>query len=250
MADSNSSISKVNVCPKCNADVEPGLKFCTSCGSKVVDPVSGGEGIICSNCFADVEPGLKFCTSCGSKVEVVVSGGEGTICSNCFADVEPGLKFCTSCGTKTESIVSETVCPTCYVDVQPSLKFCTECGTSMIQSEKLTSNQISQKLREKREKEGKINPQEDEIFESIKETGNGLMKGLNGFMSKATGELDKVLNQPPTKSSKRRRMPDINPGYLVCDTCDGYYELQKGEKPDDFMDECECGGKYIHKMRL
>lgn len=32
-------------------------------------------------------------------------------------------------------------------------------------------------------------------------------------------------------------------GYLVCDKCGGYYELQPGESPDDFMDECECGGK-------
>jgi|GEM_PF-3601444 len=32
-------------------------------------------------------------------------------------------------------------------------------------------------------------------------------------------------------------------GYLVCDNCHGVYELQAGEKPDDFSDECECGGQ-------
>lgn len=32
-------------------------------------------------------------------------------------------------------------------------------------------------------------------------------------------------------------------GYLVCERCGGYYELQSGEKPEDFTDECECGGK-------
>ena len=31
--------------------------------------------------------------------------------------------------------------------------------------------------------------------------------------------------------------------YLVCDTCKGSYELQPGEKPEDFSSECECGGK-------
>ncbi len=31
-------------------------------------------------------------------------------------------------------------------------------------------------------------------------------------------------------------------GYLVCDACGGYYKLQEGEKPEDFSDECECGG--------
>jgi hypothetical protein len=31
-------------------------------------------------------------------------------------------------------------------------------------------------------------------------------------------------------------------GYLVCDKCQGYYELQSGESPKDFLDNCECGG--------
>lgn len=32
-------------------------------------------------------------------------------------------------------------------------------------------------------------------------------------------------------------------GYLVCDKCGGYYKLQKGESPEDFLDTCKCGGK-------
>lgn len=32
-------------------------------------------------------------------------------------------------------------------------------------------------------------------------------------------------------------------GYLICEKCEGYYELQQGESPGDFSDECECGGK-------
>ncbi len=36
-------------------------------------------------------------------------------------------------------------------------------------------------------------------------------------------------------------------GSLVCDTCQGSYELLDGEKPEDFSLECECGGnlRYI-----
>ncbi|CDG64592.1 hypothetical protein MBMB1_0482 [Methanobacterium sp. MB1] len=39
-------------------------------------------------------------------------------------------------------------------------------------------------------------------------------------------------------------------GYLVCDKCGGYYELQPGESPDDFTDECDCGGKtrYVETL--
>jgi hypothetical protein len=32
-------------------------------------------------------------------------------------------------------------------------------------------------------------------------------------------------------------------GYLICDKCGSYYELQKGESIDDFVG-CECSGKY------
>ncbi len=34
--------------------------------------------------------------------------------------------------------------------------------------------------------------------------------------------------------------------YLLCDSCNGYYELEDDESPDDF-DNCQCGGnlKYI-----
>jgi hypothetical protein len=33
-----------------------------------------------------------------------------------------------------------------------------------------------------------------------------------------------------------------NDGYLVCNKCNGYYQLQPGESPEDF-EECQCGGK-------
>ena len=41
-------------------------------------------------------------------------------------------------------------------------------------------------------------------------------------------------------------------GYLVCDKCGGYYELQPGEKPEDFNLNCDCGGhlKYIENLKI
>ena len=38
--------------------------------------------------------------------------------------------------------------------------------------------------------------------------------------------------------------------YLVCNKCGGYYELQPGETPEDYSNECECGGKLEYKKRL
>ena len=39
-------------------------------------------------------------------------------------------------------------------------------------------------------------------------------------------------------------------GYLVCDKCGGYYELQKGESSDTFDENCKCGGKlgYVDNL--
>lgn len=39
-------------------------------------------------------------------------------------------------------------------------------------------------------------------------------------------------------------------GYLVCEKCGGIYKLQPGEKPEDFTDECECGGKLKYVENL
>ena len=32
-------------------------------------------------------------------------------------------------------------------------------------------------------------------------------------------------------------------GYLICNKCKNYYELQPGESPEDFELNCSCGGK-------
>lgn len=39
-------------------------------------------------------------------------------------------------------------------------------------------------------------------------------------------------------------------GYLVCDECGGYYELQEGESPEDLDCNCECGGtlEYVDNL--
>ena len=39
-------------------------------------------------------------------------------------------------------------------------------------------------------------------------------------------------------------------GYLICEDCGGYYELQEGESPDDFEKTCECGGKLKYVDNL
>ena len=38
-------------------------------------------------------------------------------------------------------------------------------------------------------------------------------------------------------------------GYLICNTCLGYYELQEGESPEDF-DACHCYGTLVYCSSL
>jgi len=52
------------LCPKCQAAVPAGGKFCPSCGEKVEAPVSAH----CSECGAELPPGAKFCPKCGKQV--------------------------------------------------------------------------------------------------------------------------------------------------------------------------------------
>ncbi|NMC67630.1 MAG: NERD domain-containing protein [Spirochaetales bacterium] len=39
-------------------------------------------------------------------------------------------------------------------------------------------------------------------------------------------------------------------GYLICDNCHGYYELEEGESPEDFSSKCECGGNLKYKSSI
>ena len=50
-----------------------------------------------------------------------------------------------------------------------------------------------------------------------------------------------VAESAPTPENKAGN------GYLVCNKCEGYYEIQPNESPDDFSDECECGGKLEYR---
>lgn len=68
----------------------------------------------CQNCGAELDSGMKFCTSCGQWVpEEVFTAAQATIvqapvpeqlrvCSSCGAQVREGDKFCTECGHAIE----------------------------------------------------------------------------------------------------------------------------------------------------
>jgi len=58
----------------------------------------------------------------------------------------------------------------------------------------------------------------------------------------SNNEINQILSD--------RRQGIYNNGYLVCDTCGGYYKLKSGEKPDDYSSECVCGGNLTYERTL
>ena len=93
LADPNpSQAAAVKICPKCNATVPEGMKFCGSCGSLIETPKKK-----CANCGAEIPEGMRFCGQCGTPV---YAGPK--ICANCGAEIPEGMKFCGRCGNRVE----------------------------------------------------------------------------------------------------------------------------------------------------
>lgn len=62
-----------------------------------------------------------------------------------------------------------------------------------------------------------------------------------------------VSNDEIRKRLRARRQSKsykFNTGYLICDSCNGYYELQRDESPNDFVNKCKCGGNLIYSNSI
>jgi len=75
-----------------------------------------------------------------------------------------------------------------------------------------------------------------EIYSNEGKTFLEISFGKKGYYSELEGIVDQIIYLKP-----------LSNGYLVCNKCGSYYELQKGESPDSYRKNCECGGtfKYI-----
>jgi len=230
-----------DVCSACNAPIEPGSKFCTECGKPVEnndrEPVGGepaGEKNVqstlnCPECNAALTAEDRFCTECGANLE----GDIG-------ADEEKAIN---------EDMDSVTNCPKCNVTITPGTRFCTECGTNIYEyepQESVTTVQTGNSQTEisgtgissNRTVKSRDDPLDElketgqDLMKDVEKTGKGLMKDLGSFLGKSSQDNSKKTIKPAKKDQS----------FLVCNKCGGYYELQKGESPDDFSLECECGG--------
>jgi membrane protease subunit (stomatin/prohibitin family) len=76
-------------CPACHTAVNPGARFCPSCGESLV------AGDRCQSCEAPLAPDAKFCARCGEPVGVTERA-----CPNCQAKLPAGARFCMECGER------------------------------------------------------------------------------------------------------------------------------------------------------
>ena len=203
---------------------------------------------VCSQCNAEIQPGVKFCKECGKPVEENLEDNSEEIeisksnvrCPQCNAELKGDDKFCTECGAKIEPV---TNCPKCNAPLKPDTSFCTECGTNIYEYKPSASTiQTGTKITavpptsQSAQKDDQIEDLKETgmgIMQDVEKTGRGLMKDLGGFLDKSSKKSSKNTIKPTKKDQK----------FLVCDKCGGYYELQKGESPEDFSVECDCGGQ-------
>lgn len=63
------------------------------------------------------------------------------------------------------------------------------------------------------------------------------------------GFIGKILRSRLDNGKKKKidNRKTKNNGYMVCNKCNGHYELQSDELPEDFT-ECECGGKFEYHI--
>ena len=113
-------------CPRCFRTVEPGAKFCTTCGTQhgaeaaaaeTPTPHIHAEGDvwICEACQAENPFDDAFCTHCGKT----------RLCFECGRSIPVDEKFCEYCGTEA----GKWICTRCGSVVDAKDLFCELCGT-------------------------------------------------------------------------------------------------------------------------
>lgn len=90
----------------------------------------GGQMVVCPKCNAQVPVGTRFCPSCGNPMAPPAAASAGTPCPKCGQPVPAGVKFCPNCGASMAPPAPRT-CPKCGKSVTTSGKFCPECGAPL-----------------------------------------------------------------------------------------------------------------------
>ncbi|MCE7698420.1 MAG: zinc ribbon domain-containing protein, partial [Methanobacterium paludis] len=214
------------ICPGCSAELPAGTRFCTDCGSKIDQPVfvgSADQNVICPGCSAELPAGSRFCTNCGSKIEQVPVSGSMTQNMPVSDETVESVKETGKGLLKGMGGFLDKAAASINDATQSGPKY----GTKVEQIPSYSRNP-------------KVKPINGDAVESVKGTGRGLLKGMGGFLDNATSSIDNAASNETEVDNR---------GYVVCEKCGGYYELEEGESPDDF-ESCSCGGKLKYVKNL
>lgn len=117
MANQMQFAAPIASCPKCNAQIPNGGKFCLSCGTPIQLDTPKQKMIQCDKCGEKSPEGTMFCPKCGDPFNP---------CPNCGSDNPESAVICNECKKPLP------VKCTCGTPVPASSKFCPSCGKSMV----------------------------------------------------------------------------------------------------------------------
>ncbi len=249
-----------NICPGCGYENPENSKFCADCGKLM--PVDESQLLIsnfCPECGFQNSENSQFCAECGKTLPLINS--TETVCPKCNHMNLAGATFCAECGKtlfekkdhrKKRPMLDEIKSESSNILNNKSLKEIKSHSSKVIseKSPEFKSDSNSNRTRRsfdnvKSEKKSSSSTGIGGLFGKK----SSLKKGLNKTLGEIEEKTQPHLNNIDSSLNNLQNKEKENYGYLICDSCSGYYELQEGESINDF-EGCNCGGNFIFARTL
>jgi hypothetical protein len=90
------------------------------------------------------------------------------------------------------------------------------------------------------------NTRENEHVRGTGQTSYSSPENEEYYGSPPNASIDALILFTSSYLEENRKRYDLE-RYLVCDSCGGYYQLGDDEEPEDFSDQCDCGGRLEYR---